>query len=100
MSKKKIGFTAGNEDTEEKRDFIDQMLEDRKQAIKQFIEANYRSTGNVDEKEFKSSMELEYEMQEMTEASINTINSVMNELGFQVQFLEGKPYWVVYLKVL
>ncbi|MCL1942471.1 MAG: hypothetical protein FWF54_02845 [Candidatus Azobacteroides sp.] len=91
----KSRFSADNGKSGEKQDFSS----DGRQAVKQFIEANYRPERNIDEKEFKSSMQLEYELREMTDASVSTITSVMNELGFQVRYLEGKPYWVVYQSV-
>jgi len=77
-------------------DFFEQSSKKRIEQAKKFISAKYLSTGNPDNREFRTSMELQYEIREMIDLSTSTINEAMNELGFQVQFLDEKPNWVLY----
>ena len=89
MSKKmrRIGFNASGDESEQQP----------QAAIKQFIEAKYAPSGFSENMEFKTSLEIEYELRESIEGvSLSAINEIMNELGFQLKFLEDKPHWVVY----
>ncbi len=98
---RKIGFSAGADDENEIQqgdDFFEQMFAKQKESIRQFISAKYLPTGHADNMEFRTSLELEYELREMINASTNALNAVMNDLGFQVQFIEDSPNWVVYTK--
>lgn len=98
---KKIGF-APSADASEKHeeDFFEKMGKKKKALIIQFIEANYTPSGSTNQKEFKTSAELEYLLDEMVDASISLINEVLNELGYKIQFLEGVPNWILYEKNL
>jgi hypothetical protein len=80
----------------EEADIFEQLNKKRREQARQFISAKYIPQGNPDNCEFRTTMELQYEFREMMEFSASNINEAMNELGFQVQFLDDKPNWVLY----
>lgn len=87
MRRKKIGFVNTDSDEEE-----------NKAHIKQFIENSYDPVGATLNKEFKTSAELVYMLREFVNPSMKLVNEIMNELNFQIIFIEGVPNWIVYMK--
>lgn len=96
---KKIGFapSAKGEKDQEEDPFI-KAHKARIALISQFIDANYSPTGGTEQKNFRTSAELEYLLQETISVSLSNINEVMKELKFELIFLEGVPNWIVYEK--
>lgn len=91
MSKKKIGFGSyGDDDQEPEEDlrFLD------------FIETNYSTEGDVEDMEFRTATELQYELNEIMYVSTIKINDTLKELGFGTKFIEGVPNWVLYKRAL
>ena len=98
--RKKIGFNAQQDDQDDVKD-IDLMEEAREKTIAvltQYINVNYSNEGDTDQKEFRTSMEIIYELREMMDVSISLLNRTLNEMEFKMQFLEGVPNWVMYRK--
>ena len=95
------GFSDENQTTVEGEQitasFEEQSTKKREQA-KQFILAKYNPIGAPEEKEFRTTLELQYELREMIFLLESGINEVMNEMGFQVVYLDNKPNWVLYSK--
>jgi hypothetical protein len=87
------GDDSGNE---QNQDFFDQQTSEKSKQVKQFISARYNPVGTPEEKEFRSTLELRYELQEMISVFESTINQVMNEMGFQIADIDDKPNWVLY----
>lgn len=87
MRRKKIGFVNTDSDEEE-----------NKAHIKQFIENSFDLVGATLNKEFKTSAELVYMLREFVNPSMKVVNEIMNELNFQIIFIEGVPNWIVYMK--
>lgn len=93
MSRNKIGFYIPEEDdaTPEKPDSSAIIL-------RKFIEANYQPEGDPENKEFRSALELQYELSESVSVSIRAINDLLTQLGYEIKFIEGVPNWVMYKK--
>lgn len=87
MRRKKIGFV--NTDSDEEKN---------KARVKQFIENSLDPLGATLNKEFKTSAELVYMLREFVNPSMKVVNEIMNELNFQIIFIEGVPNWIVYMK--
>ena len=98
---KKIGFktSENNESSEPEKDPINEIFGKRKELAIRFIESMYTPIGYHEDAEFKTTLELEYEMQNVIETpSMNIISSLMSDAGFQLQQIEGIPHWVLYQK--
>ena len=93
MSRKKIGFFQNEIDENEEVE-----LKDLKSYVKIFIDSNYSSSGDTEQKEFKTSTELIYMFRESFDVSINLLNEVMEELVFKMIFIDQIPCWVLYSK--
>lgn len=96
---KKIGFapTTKGEKEQEEDPFI-KAHKAKIALISEFIEANYSPIGCTDQKNFRTSAELEFYLKETISVSLSNINEVMKELKFKLIFLEGVPNWIVYEK--
>lgn len=91
---KKIGFapTDPNEDDQESKPNINE------QIVASYIDENYEVYGEVEQKEFRTTVELVIELREMVIASMTTINKLLKEKGFCTIFIEGVSYWIMYEK--
>ena len=87
---KKIGFIQS--DPEEK---LPKATPSEKLAI-EYIEQNYTPTGDVEKKEFRTTLELIVEMSEMVAIDMSGLNSILMEKGFNTIFIEGVSNWVMY----
>jgi len=92
---KKIGFDR-SDDQEPEEDELEKIKKAEREALKPFILANYLPIGSTDQKEFKTSMELQYELHEMIDFSTKTLNLCLAEMGFKIEFVEYVPLWVMY----
>lgn len=90
---KKIGFYIPDED-ESKPEQPDSSVI----ILRKFIEFIYSPSGSVEQKEFRSALELQYELRESVEVSVNELNDVLTDMGYQLEFIEGSPHWVMYQK--
>jgi len=70
----------------------------RNSSLKQFIENCFEPSGATSKKEFKTSAELVYMLREFENPSMRVVNEIMNELKFQLIFIEGVPNWIVFMK--
>lgn len=101
MRRKKIGFCSDDIDTDDEKggeDWFTKMFAVDKEHVKKFIEASYTPSGSTEQKEFKTSVELIYMLRETIDVSIKVVNEVMNDLGFQMIFIDQLPNWVLYSK--
>lgn len=102
MKRKKIGFVNGDTDEEENKEGTEdpffKMFTANKAHVKQFIENSFDPVGTTSNKEFKTSAELVYMLREFENPSMRVVNEIMNELKFQIVFIEGVPNWIVYMK--
>lgn len=63
-----------------------------------YIQENYNVSGGTDRQEFVTSADIVRELSEMIMISITEITKLMNDAGFRIQFVEGKPHWIIFLK--
>jgi len=92
---KKIGFYIPDED-ESKPEQPDSSVI----ILHKFIESIYAPNGSTEQKEFRTALELQYELRESVEVSITALNEVLTEMGYELEFIEGMPHWVMYQKNL
>lgn len=63
-----------------------------------YIQENYRALGETGEKEYITSADIVRELSEMVSISIAEVTDLMDKAGFEIEFIEGKPNWIVYRK--
>lgn len=88
---KKIGFHISDEE-ESKPEQPDSSVI----ILRKFIESIYSPRGSTEQKEFRTAMELQYELRESVEVSITALNEVLTAMGYELEFIEGLPHWVMY----
>lgn len=64
--------------------------------LKEYIQQLYKPNGFSHEKDFKSSLELAYELQDMIEVTPGEVSEVMKTLGYEVTTIENQVCFVVY----
>ena len=102
MKRKEIGFVKKNSENDENKEGTEdpffKMFTVNKAHVKQFIENSFDPVGSTSKKEFKTSAELVYMLREFENPSMRVVNEIMNELKFQLIFIEGVPNWIVFMK--
>lgn len=93
MKTRKIGFGAYGDDDQEPEE-----VKQKDTRFLDFIQANYSTEGDVEDMEFRTATELQYELNEIMYVSTITINDTLMKLGFNTKFIEGVPNWVLYKK--
>ena len=90
---KKIGFRQYNDPEKEQKESDEGKLN----LFKEHIEYHYRPFGKTEDKVYKTSQELIYEMDGIVEG-ITTVAlaKVMHEAGYKIEHIAGYPYWVLY----
>lgn len=63
-----------------------------------YISNNYSPLGETDQKEYVTSADIVRELSEMVSVSIADITKLMDDAGFKIEFIDGKPHWVVFQK--
>lgn len=96
---KKIGFNSYDNEDEEKKE-EEKKRPDKSQLIADFLSASYSPDGLTEDKIYKTSEELAYDLQETIVVSASDISKAMTVAGYNMQFFEGKPYWELYEKNL
>ena len=90
---KKIGFRSYAQEADEEQD---QKEETRSKLLADFPSANYTPIGETENKVFKTSEELAYDMQELVAVRAQDIAEAMTLAQFKLEYITGKPYWVLY----
>ena len=91
---KKIGFAPpdSNDDDEKSKPSINE------QIFTNYIDENYETHGDVEQKEFRTTLELITETSEMVMVGMNTVNTILQKKGFKTIFIEGVSNWILYEK--
>ena len=90
---RKIGFGAyTDDDDQEPEENSGKTVE----QLKTFIKQLYKPDGITEQKEFRTNLELKYELSEAIEASTKDVSTALSELGYEHQFIEGVPHWIMY----
>ena len=63
-----------------------------------YIQENYQVLGENENKDYITSADIVRELSEMVSISIAEISELMDSASFKVEFIEGKPHWVVFRK--
>jgi len=91
---KRIGFDAPS--TPEPKITVVDELQVAINRLMPYILAQYKPDGKTANKEFITSRELLYELQEITTTNMEVINKTLEQLGFDLKFIDKVPCWVVY----
>ena len=94
---KKIGFVNSSPEKEENENDNDPFgFSFNAQMATLYLDENYSPDGDVEKKEFRTTMELITEMNEMVDVSMHTVNKILLEKGFKTIFIDGVSNWVLY----
>jgi hypothetical protein len=78
------------------QDFFEQFTAKKAEQAKKIISGKYAPSGSASGREFRTTLELQYEFREIISFSESAIVDAMNDLGFELDSLDGKPNWVLY----
>lgn len=73
-------------------------IDNRIQIFCDFISQNYTPVGESEDKVFKTSQELAYQIRETCEITAQDISVVMSRAGFKIRFIDGVPSWELFEK--
>lgn len=92
---KGFGSTSNQEEDE------NQMQEEqkRKTAIADFIKQNYAPFGPTSKKVYKTTAELQYDLQNIIDVPAKELAVQLTDARFTVEFICGQPYWVLFEKI-
>jgi hypothetical protein len=91
------GFgSASGPDQSNQPDFFEQAAAKRREQARKAISSRYAPAGDPHGREFRTTLELQYEFGEMFFLPESAIIDAMNDSGFEIVPLEGKPNWVLY----
>jgi hypothetical protein len=83
-------------ETAPEADLFEQIAAKRREQARKAISSRYAPAGDPHGREFRTTLELQYEFREMFFLSESAIIDAMIESGFEIVPLEGKPNWVLY----
>lgn len=64
--------------------------------LTEVIKQLYKPNGYSEQKDFKSSLELVYELSDMVEATTKEVSEVMSNLGFEITTIDNQACFIVY----
>lgn len=91
---KKIGFRHHQEDDDKKQEGQKQQT-----AIADFLRQNYAPIGPTSQKVYKTTSELQYDLQNITDVPANELAKQLTEAHFAIEYVCGQPFWVLYEKI-
>lgn len=89
---KKIGFRHYQEDDDAKK----QDKQERQTAIADFLRQNYAPIGPTSQKVYKTTAELQYDLQNIIDVPANELARQLTEARFAIEYVCGQPFWVLY----
>lgn len=92
---KKIGFRHYQEDDDAKK----QDKQERQTAIADFLRQNYAPIGATSQKVYKTTTELQYDLQNIIDVPANELARQLTEARFAIEYVCGQPFWVLYEKI-
>ena len=96
MSKKVIGFKSYEDEPNENEN----VKEDSKNtAIAEFIKTHYSPIGATSNKVYKTSLEIRYDLSNIVDVTVMELAQQLSSAGFHVDYIGGKPFWVMYEKI-
>lgn len=92
---KKIGFRHYQEDDDAKK----QDKQERQTAIADFLRQNYAPIGPTSQKVYKTTAELQYDLQNIIDVPANELARQLTEARFAIEYVCGQPFWVLYERI-
>ena len=92
---KKIGFRHYQEDDDAKK----QDKQERQTAIADFLRQNYAPIGPTSQKVYKTTYELQYDLQNIIDVPANELAKQLTEARFAIEYVCGQPFWVLYERI-
>lgn len=89
---KKIGFRHYQENDDAKK----QDKQERQTAIADFLRQNYAPIGPTSQKVYKTTAELQYDLQNIIDVPANELARQLTEARFAIEYVCGQPFWVLY----
>lgn len=90
---KKIGFRSYAQEPDEEQE---KKEDTRAKLLADFIAANYQPIGETENKVYKTSEELAYDMQELVAVRAQDIAEALTLAKYKLEYISGKPYWVMF----
>lgn len=90
---KKIGFRSYAQEPDEEQEKKD---DTRAKLLADFIAANYQPIGETENKVYKTSEELAYDMQELVAVRAQDIAEALTLAKYKLEYIGGKPYWMMF----
>ncbi len=97
MHKTIQGFRRQSEDDKEER--LNQEKKRTNDALTDFIQQHYAPIGTTEQKVYKTTAELQYELENIIHVDSSRLAKQLSQAGFKVEYLCGQPYWVMYEKI-
>jgi hypothetical protein len=69
-----------------------------KKMIESLYEPEYKFPGQEETRQLVTSRDLQYRYRDMCTVSVSTVAEVMQELGYEFDFVMDMPHWVLYDK--
>lgn len=91
----KIGFRHYQEDDDAKK----QDKQERQTAIADFLRQNYAPIGPTSQKVYKTTAELQYDLQNIIDVPANELAQQLTEARFAIEYVCGQPFWVLYERI-
>lgn len=92
---KKIGYRHYQEDDDAKK----QDKQERQTAIADFLRQNYAPIGPTSQKVYKTTAELQYDLQNIIDVPANELARQLTEARFAIEYVCGQPFWVLYERI-
>ena len=64
----------------------------------EYIMQTYSTSGETEEKEFRTTQELVHEVSEMAELTLKDMNKILSDIGYENTFIDGIATWVMFLR--
>lgn len=69
-----------------------------KKMIESLYEPDFKFPGQEETRQLVTSRDLQYRYRDMCTVSVSTVAEVMQELGYEFDFVMNMPHWVLYDK--
>lgn len=72
--------------------------EEQISRFRELILQNYSPQGKTEDKEYKTTAEIQYMYDNIMSLSAGFISEALSGAGFEIEYIGGQPYWVMYDK--
>lgn len=94
----KIGFTANRDKENDAEKKEDKSKKSASLALKNVLQLKYASSGDSEKKVYKSTADLLYEIETIICIGESILIEVMLQEGYKIEYIDDRPYWVMYEK--